>query len=251
MLVLIVENEPKLATHLKELIQNAMPHATFLPGAGSVRETLLLLKSQTPDLVFMDIELADGNAFSIFRETTVKAPVIFTTGFNQYYMNAFENNGVDYLLKPISQEKVSHSIQNYHFKKDLFISSALHEILSRISEPSQKAFRQHFLVKQGQKLIPVRSCEINHFYSERTLIYLVTRDKRKFVINESLSELELQLNPEEFFRLNRKYLVSKSSIVSLDTHVRGQVSVHVHLLEEERIIVSRQQTPVIKEWLVR
>ncbi|MBK6825669.1 MAG: response regulator [Chitinophagaceae bacterium] len=163
MKVLIVENEPLLADHLKDLIKNAVPGTEFFPPTDSIKDTVTTLKKHSPDLIFMDIELMDGNAFSIFLETPVYAPVIFATGFNQYIMNAFDNNGVAYLLKPISQEKVNFAIRNFQSRKSLFISSAFQEILSHINAQKKNTYKNHFLVKHGQKLIPVRTSEINHF----------------------------------------------------------------------------------------
>lgn len=252
MIVLIVENEPLPADQLKDFTRKAAPGTVFLPYATTIRDTVHLLHIHTPDLIFMDIELSDGNAFNIFRETEVKAPVIFTTAFNQHFMSAFEKNGINYLVKPITQDRVNNALKNFASKQSIAVSTALPGILSELFEQQQqRTGKTHFLVKQGQKLIPVRISDINHFCSENTLVYLVTRDKRKYVVSESLSELENMLNPDEFFRMNRKFIIAKTAIHSLDYYSRGQVAINANLLEQEHIIVSRQQTPQLKDWLIR
>lgn len=251
MKILIVENEPLQAAQLQSFVRKAMPKAIFLPVAASIRETVQLLNAQEPDLIFMDIELADGNAFSIFKQIEVRSPVIFTTAFNQYFASAFENNGVDYLVKPVSQDRVTSALHHSVRLKPKHSVQELPVILEKIVEKQPRSYRSYFLVRQGQKYIPIRTADINHFYSENTLVYLVTTDKRKFVMAEALSDLEYMLNPTDFFRMNRKYLLSKKSIHSLDAHTRGQVAVNANLLENERIIVSREQTPLLKEWLIQ
>ncbi|HEY6502962.1 MAG TPA: LytTR family DNA-binding domain-containing protein [Chitinophagaceae bacterium] len=250
MKILIIENEPIHAEQLKSFISNIKDDCSFFPVVTSIRESIILLSTVTPDLIFMDIELSDGAAFDIFRETTVKSPVVFTTAYNQYMTDAFDNNGIAYLLKPIRQEMVEKAFQNLDKTRDMFQPTGRqyqYESLKALQE--KKPYKTQFLVKQGQKLIPVKTTGINHFFYDDSLTYLVTTDKKKFVTDETLSELETILHPDEFFRVNRKFLVSKKAILSLDYHSKGQVAVNVNLVESEKIIVSRQQTPLLKMWL--
>ncbi len=250
MKVLIIENESLSAGQLKEMITEVNPGAEFLPVVPGVKESILVLSSVIPDVIFMDIELSDGTAFDIFDEVSVQSPVVFTTAYNQYITRAFDNNGVAYLLKPIRPEMVKKAFDNLERNRQIFLSqpgvrpySGLKGILA--AEP----FKSRFLVKQGQKMIPVKTEDINHFASDGSIVFLVTTDKRKYVVDKTLSELETILHPADFFRVNRKYLVARDAILSLDYHTKGQVAVNARLLEGEKLVVSRQQTPVFKTWL--
>lgn len=250
MKILIIENEPIHAEQLKNYISHVKNGCSFLPLASSIRESILILSSVTPDLIFMDIELSDGSAFNIFNEIAVKSPVVFTTAYNQYMTEAFDSNGIAYLLKPIREEMVSKAFQNLEKTRNMFHATGSHSIYEEFRKlHAAKQYKSQFLVKQGQKLIPVKTTEINHFFSDDSLVYLVTTDKRKYVTDESLSELEAVLDPHDFFRVNRKFLVSKKAILSLDYHSKGQVAVNMNLMGAERIIASRQQTPLLKMWL--
>lgn len=249
MKIMIIENEPLPAEQLKDYISNIRKDCQILPVVSTVREASSLLNAITPDLIFMDIELSDGTAFDLFRQTKIKSPVVFTTAYHQYITNAFDNNGIAYLLKPIKQEMVKNAFQNLERNREMFYSPGGHS--SKIIEGmvTGKTYKSQFLVKQGQKLIPLKTSDINHFYCDGGLVCLITKDKRKFVTDETLSELEILLNPDDFFRMNRKYLVAKDAVLSLDNYSRGQVSVKINLQDADKIIVSRQQTRLLKSWL--
>lgn len=247
--ILIIENEPASAGQLKDIVSEVRSDCHFLPVSSSVADSVRCLEQNTPDLIFMDIELSDGSAFDIFNEVTVKSPVIFTTAFNEHITRAFDNNGMDYLLKPVNPEMVTKAFRNYERYKSIFGSNKSYDFNFLKKASVNTSYKSQFLVKHGQKLIPVKIADINHFSSDGNLVYLVTQDKRKYVIDENLGELEIILNPSLFFRVNRKFLVAKEAILSLDQYSPGQVSVNVHLLESEKIVVSRQQTKLLKNWL--
>ncbi len=250
MKILIIENEPLPAQELSNLLIEVRKDCDFFPVLSNIRESVQLLSSESPDLIFMDIELSDGIAFDIFRQVKVNSPVVFTTGHQQYITDAFDNNGIAYLLKPIRREMIESAFMNLEKKREMF--SNVNKLLRYGSADTMlnvRSFKSQFLVKHGQKLIPVKTEEINHFICDGGLVCLVTRDNRKYVTDETLSELEMILNPGNFFRMNRKYLISKDAVLSLDNHSKGQVAVKSNLLESEKIIVSRQQTRLLKDWL--
>lgn len=250
MKILIIENETVSAEQLKGCISAVKKECSFLPFAGSIREGLMIAATITPDVIFMDISLSDGRAYQHFRKTTLLTPIIFTASNDQHLAGVVENNGISYIMKPFQQNMIAEAFHYIEKCKQLSTLPFREDILyTQVYPSARQLYKTRFLVKQGQKLIPVKTADINHFCSEDSLVYLVTTDKRKYVVDEPLNELELLLNPADFFRVNRKFIIAKSSILSLDYYSKGQVAVKAGLLEAERIIVSRQQTPLIKMWL--
>lgn len=243
MRILIIDSEPVVAEQLKGYISAVKKECSFLPLAASLQESLQIVTSMTPDVIFMDVDLSYNKAFNLFRKTTFQSPIIFTASNEQHLNGTVENNGITYIMKPFEPNMIEEAFQ--YIEKSRKLSSLPYWD----NNTAQAIYKSRFLVKQGQKLIPVKTSSINHFSSEGSLVYLVTHDKRKYVIDEPLNELDTLLNPADFFRVNRKFIISKEAILSLDYYSKGQVAVRANLLETERIIVSRQQTPILKMWL--
>lgn len=250
MKVLIIEDEPASALSLKNIVARLRPDVEFLPQCSSVKESVYVLNRERPDLIFMDIELSDGISFDIFRTTPVFAPVVFTTAFDQYVLKAFDFNSIAYILKPLDSALVEKAL--FKWERNVYTNPLaqapppLHTLGNLVQAARYKS---QFLVKQGQKLIPVKTSEVNHFVGEDDLVFLVSADRRKYLVDKSLSELEGLLDPNCFFRVNRKFLISRDAIVSLEYYTKGQVLVKSRLLETEKLVASRQQTARLKEWL--
>lgn len=246
MQILIIEDDVHSVDLLKGYILRYRPSCTFLPVCDSVADSVQLLRRERPDLIFMDIELRDGHSFEIFKSVDVISPIVFTTAFDNYLAEAFETNSIGYLLKPFHPLLVEKALNKW--QRNLIAYNGWRELVySEITAP--RKYKSQFLVKLGQKLIPVKTEEINHFIGEDDIVYLVTHEKKKYMIDKALAELESLLDPNHFFRVSRKYILSKTSIHSLEYYTKGQVTVKARLLEAEKIVVSRQQTPLLKEWL--
>ncbi len=244
MKILIVEDEPVNARELSQLIKAYDPVFNILAIIDTIEATVQFLKSQVPDLLFLDIELADGSAFEIFRQIEITCPVVFVTAYDEYALQAFDQNSIAYLLKPITKLKLQEAFEHFRNMKSAVIGSG--EYLKMVNS---LRFKENFLVKFGNQLIPISTSQIAYFYSENTIVYVVSYDNHKYVSNHTLMELEDLLDPKVFFRVNRQYLVHQSSIVSLIPHLKGQVLVRLTHCKDDRIIVSRQRTVQLKTWL--
>ena len=249
MTVLIVEDEILAANQLKRFVKEYDSEINILPVADSIQETVEILLDCKPDLIFMDIQLADGLSFDIFRLADVQSPVIFTTAYDHYAIEAFKVHSVDYLLKPIQLSAVENAFKNFEAKKQFFSNLDQKQNIADSAKSTNQSYKERFLVKVGNKLIPVDEEDINHFFAEDKWTYLVTKSNKKYIVNYTLTELETLLDPGKYFRINRQYTVPKTSILSLETYFKGQVIVKIKLLESEKIMVSRQQTPLLKKWM--
>lgn len=244
MKILIVEDEPVNARELSQLIKSYDPLFEILATLDTIEAAVNFLGTQVPDLLFLDIELADGSAFEIFKQIDITCPVVFVTAYDEYALQAFDQNSIAYLLKPITKVKLEEAFEHFRSMKSAVIGSG--EYLKMVNKPR---YKENFLVKFGNQLIPISINQIAYFYSENMVVYVVSRDNKKYVANHTLMELEELLDPKAFFRVNRQYLVHQSAIVSLAPHLKGQVLVRLLHARDERIVVSRQRTVQLKTWL--
>ena len=210
--IVIIEDEKIAADNLTRMIKELDTSFEIITVIESVNNAVKILPTIEFDLVFMDIHLADGSAFEIMEKTELNEPIIFTTAYDQYVLKAFKYLSIDYLLKPISKEELLSSIKKFqkHFstqsenKIDL---PALQRLLKK-----EDNFKERFLVQVGKKLNPILVEQISHFQSSNKVTYLYTKDKKRFPIDPSLSQLEKELNPNQFFRINRQYIISRTDI---------------------------------------
>lgn len=249
MTILIIERELNIAEQLKTYIREVRNECSFLPYATTMQDSLPMLSASTPDVIFINIELSDPDAFSYLRKLRLMSAIVFTITNEAAIAKTIESNGISYLLKPVQENIVKKVFQDIerNWKSDFLMQGP--DFLRNEKFALKRQYKSGFLVKQSQRLIPVKTSEINHFTTEGSLVCLVTTDKRKYFIDETLNELEQLLNPQDFFRVNRKFILAKGTIRSLDYFTKGQVMVKANLLDSERIAVSRQQTPYLKHWL--
>lgn len=249
MKILIVEDEPVSANELQLLIAQKEPMAHILPLVDTIDQAVLMLGSNSPDLMFLDIELADGSAFEIFEEVEVKCPIIFTTAYSEYAIEAFEHNSVAYLLKPITKEKIDKAFADYVNMKAIFDFGQVKDVIRSIQEaPVHSIYKEGFLVKFGNKLLPIKSVDIAYFFAEDKWVYLITKQNKKYLVNYTLNQLEEVLNPQLFFRLNRQFLITSGVIHTLEPYVKGQVMANLTMGLKPQA-VSRRQTRALKAWL--
>ena len=251
MKLLIVEDEALLAKRLKTLLVKIEPAAEIMGHTSSIATTVHWLQQHpAPDLIFMDIELADGQCFQIFEQVSVKTPIIFTTAYDEFALRAFKLNSIDYLLKPIKEEELKAAIDKWkEIKGDKEHLPDLASLLKELRKEQATNIRDRFLVKQGQKLVPLPISDIALFFSKNTLTFLLTRSGQKFMIDYSLDEIEDSLPPKKFFRANRQFILAHDIISVIHPWFNGKLKLDINLPLEEEIIISRDKAPLFKEWM--
>lgn len=242
---IIVEDEAATARRLQRLISESVFKLDFLGFHESIESTVNFLKSnQAPDLIFMDIELADGNSFKIFELVNVTSPVIFTTAYDEYALKAFKVNSVDYLLKPINVDELNQALKKWDSTNS--IEPDWSTILSSI-QPN-KRYKERILITQGDKLIPISVSQILLFRAEDKAVFINTTDAKSILIKDTLEELSKSINPEVFFRVNRSFLVNRSAILNASLHFNGKLKLTIRDYENEEVMVSRDKANEFKVW---
>ncbi len=252
--VLIAEDETLAAERLQELLQQCAPEAIVLDQVDSVSEAVAFLrKAKSIDLLLLDIQLADGKSFEIFEKIDIDVPVIFTTAYDQYAIHAFKFHSVDYLLKPIQQDDLRQALsklKKFSFPKGSgsIDINALKELLNKTS----KSYKERFMIKTGNKLQYKPTSEISYFFAEGKEAYLVTKNEnRKFLIDHTLEDLESLLDPREFFRISRKFIIHVDSIREIKGSVSTRLEVKLNQGCEYDLAVSRDRAQELKAWLDR
>lgn len=248
---LIIEDEPALAKRLANLIAEIEPEAELLGMIDSVEEVVKwLVANSHPDLLFMDIQLADGLSFDIFKQVEIKTPVIFTTAFDNYAIQAFKVNSVDYLLKPINREELKIAIEK--FKQAGFQKNSAGFDLSKLAsllKGEQKKHLQRILVKFGSKLKAIGIEEIACFYTENKTVYLHTFSNDRYPVDERLDGLEQSLNPDQFFRLSRTAIINFGAIENMYAYSKSRVNVELKKPLTLSFVSSTERSANFKEWL--
>ncbi|GAF04123.1 LytR/AlgR family response regulator transcription factor [Saccharicrinis fermentans] len=253
MQVLIVEDEPLAATHLTLLIKECDQDVEVLDVLDSVDGAEAWLKSNShPPLIFMDVHLGDGICFEIFKRVPISSFIIFTTAYDQYALQAFKVNSVDYLLKPLTRENVSDALMKYQKfskkKDDLVLKPDISKLLDTIQNiPSQ--YKERFVVKVGAHIRPVYTKEIACFYSHEKASYLLTQTGRNYLIDFALDKLQDMLDPKKFFRISRKYIVSLSAIEDVIVQGPSRLKIKIVAGTNEGVMVSRERIKEFKCWL--
>lgn len=247
MKVLIIEDEAPAYRRLEKLIRESDPSAEVVGIIQSVKEGIAWFKvNPSPDLIFSDIQLADDLSFTIFRQLNITIPIIFITAFDEYAINAFKFYSIDYLLKPVSADDLKNSLIKY---KNMHRSSSLNNFDELFSRLVEKKYRERMLVYSGDSLIPVSCSNIAYFVSEDGTTILVTTDNKKYCVGESLDTLEAELNPKDFFRANRQYLVSSKSIHKIYNFGNQKLKLTLNHSGDEGIIISKLKATAFKNWL--
>ncbi len=255
--ILIIEDEAPAARRLAGLVQMARPLAKLLGPIDSIESAVLFFEnSPAPNLIFMDIQLADGLSFDIFSKTTVAAPVIFTTAFDQYMLRAFKVHSVDYLLKPIGEEELAAALDKFdrYFldkKKGgepaAFDPLFMEKMIQNLQKPT---FKERFLVKTGQTLGYLPVGEVAYFFSEDSLTFAQSSEK-KFILDQPLDQIEGLLDPSKFFRISRKLIVSIGAVAKIHTHLNGRLKLDILPKMRDDVFVSRERVGEFKGWLDR
>ncbi|WP_026463578.1 LytR/AlgR family response regulator transcription factor [Adhaeribacter aquaticus] len=249
--VIIIEDEELAAKRLETMILKADNSIKILAKLESIEESVDWLKSNNePDLIFLDIHLEDGISFSIFEKVKVSSPIIFTTAFDEYAIKAFKLKSVDYLLKPVTQEELEQSITKYREWVSPQNSSPLdmHALYEMIQHRTPQ-FRSRFSIVAGQKIKTVGIEEIAYFHAEEGVVCLVTDKKVKYPLDLSLDQLNDQLDPKEFFRINRQYIVKLSAIENIHVYPKSKLQVELQPSAPGEVFVSLDKVTKFKDWL--
>ena len=248
--ILIVEDEPLAAAQLAALIAGIKPNANILSVCDTIESTIQWIENNDqPDLAFFDIHLGDGLSFEIFKKTKFNAPIIFTTAYDKYTLQAFKVNSVDYLLKPIDKSELQEAITKFERTSASSTPFSDEQLQSILNSILHKEYKQRFLVKIGTHLKAVHSEEIAFFYSFQKGTYLKTSDNKNYLLDQSLETVEELVNPEEYFRINRKYIVALKAINDVSIYSNSRLKLKVHGAEEDDFFVAREKVKVFKQWL--
>lgn len=247
MKILLIEDEIPAARQLQKLLLEQRPAFQVIDTLDSVESAVRWFQTfPAPDLVFMDIQIADGLSFDIFRQAEIKSPVIFTTAFDHYAVQAFKVNAIDYLLKPIDPEDLGRALQKLE-SRTTPTSGFDFEMLTQYFRKEQ--YKERFLVKSGQQLAFVATQDIAYFRSSDGLTQAFTSSGKKYFIENTLEELERLLNPREFFRISRSMTLRIDSIARIHPHLNGRLKLEVTPTAPEDIFVSRERAGEFKTWL--
>ena len=253
MKVLIVEDETPAAEKLERLIKQYDPDIQICGWFDTIEKTVRWLEdiNNTVDLIFLDIQLADGISFEIFNRTQVNSPVIFTTAYNEYAIDAFKVNSIDYLLKPIAYEDLYRSMTKLESLRES-LPTVKHRIqfeeLSQALSNLQKNYKTRFMVKVGDHIRSVTTNNISLFFAEGRTVFLLTNQGKRFVIDYKLEELESLLELERFFRVSRSFIVNINAIRDVIMYSNSRLKVQLDQEFEKEIIVSREKVSQFKTW---
>jgi two-component system LytT family response regulator len=253
MKLLIVEDESPALSRITKLLKEIDSRIQILATADSIEAACAAFEKNTDfDLALMDIELADGQSFDIFKRTHVYCPVIFTTAYDEFALKAFKVNSIDYLLKPIDKNELKEAIEKFKstqtFKPSALVQQQMEALLQQL-KPVQLGFKNRFLIKTGTKLISVPIVDIAYFHATDKMVYLHTVKNEKYIIDQSLDELISTLDPALFFHLNRQFIAHINSIKTVNAYFNGKLKVEINPPVNEDILVSRDRATEFKKWL--
>jgi len=250
MKALLLEDEPYAVQQVQSLLAETAPEINLIAVLDSIQSTVEWFSAHSPpDLVFMDVHLADGSCFEIFSHININTPVIFITAYDQYALEAFRVNGLDYLLKPLKKKDLERSLERFY---EILSKKSGHEDYDRIArEILQKTgqYQKRLLIRYGQKISIIAISDVAYFYAESKDTFICNFDKRHYPADQNLEQLQQILSPEEFFRVNRKILINIKAITSMTSYSRSRIKLHLDPPFEEDVIVSTERTPSFKNWL--
>lgn len=246
---LIIEDESAALANLTELLQEFNSEVEVKATLGTVEESIQYLQSEPPvHLIFSDVQLSDGLSFSIFEATRTRIPVIFVTGYDQFVMNAFEYNGIDYLLKPVNRQELEKALRKYHQLQEHFGQSTAP--LDNLVEYINKKRKTRLIVRKGLENISLRLEDIVLFFTENKVVYVIDSQGKKFMTEKNLGELEKELDPSLFFRVNRQYIVHINYIKGFKSFEKVKLKVDLALPDlAHQIIISQETAPEFRRWI--
>lgn len=248
--ILIIEDEEPASKRLWKMIKEIDPSAELLDSVVSVTSAVSWFdENDSPDLIFSDIQLADGTSFDIFKAIKITCPIIFITAYDQYAIEAFKVNSIDYLLKPLKKEELQVAMEK--FQKTRTANNPSFDItkLLQAYSPLQQSYKKRFIVRYGEHIKTIQTDEIAYFYTEDKVTFLTTYEGRRFAIDFNLDNLETLLEPKLFFRINRQFLISINSITEMFAYSKSRVLIKLKPATKQETIVSTERSADFKAWL--
>jgi len=256
MKVLIIEDESATARRLQKLLLEIDPDAEVLAIHESIAQTVTWLsKHGEPDLMFMDINLSDGLSFGVFEEIEVNCPVIFTTAYDQYAIQAFKVNSIDYLLKPVNKENLAESLRKFnklqHASKENTITIEKLDIakLARALGIQKPDYMKRLVVRYGEVIKAIEIKDVAYFYSDEKIVFMSLKEGKTYPVDFTLDHLEMRLDPELFFRINRKFLINYHAIGKMISYSKSRIKITLDPPCELEAISSTERSGDFKEWL--
>ncbi|WP_299551599.1 LytTR family DNA-binding domain-containing protein [Seonamhaeicola sp.] len=250
MKVLIIEDEKPSARRLQRMLDKLGIEAETM--LHSVEESIAWFReNQHPDLIFLDIQLSDGLSFEIFEAIKIKSAIIFTTAYDEYALQAFKLNSIDYLLKPIDSEELKNAVKQYqeNAPEKQAVTLDFSDIKKLLVNPLDRDYKKRFSVKVGQHLKLINVDDIECFYSENKGTYLHTSEGRNYLMDKTLEQLEDELEPHTFFRINRKFFVNINAIKDMVSYTNSRLQIKLHSYNEQDVIVARERVKDFRAWL--
>lgn len=248
MKVLILEDESRAANQLERVLKNVAPEAVVVGKLETIEEAVNFLNTKpSPDLVLSDIQLADGLSFEIFAQVQLNCPIVFTTAYDQYAIEAFRTNGIDYLLKPVSEERLTAALGKL---RRLSPQVSLADLMGLVQPAAQvQTYKSRFLVKVGDEIKSIPISEIRAFFSLEKATFLLTNQGRRYVLDQTMDQVERQLEPVGWFRISRKYIVGFQSWDHIYAWTNSRFKLVLKGIDDQEVIVSRDRVSGFKEWL--
>ena len=248
--IIIIEDEKPAARLLQRKIEKLGLQVNTL--LHSVEESIIWFRNNShPDLIFLDIQLSDGLSFELFEQIEIKSAVIFTTAYDEYALRAFKLNSIDYLLKPIDEDELSTAISKFknQFQKNSISSLDFEAIKRMLVNPVEKEYKTRFSVKIGQQIKVISIDEIECFYSENKGTYIHTLDNRNYLTDVTLEVLETEINPRDFYRVSRKFIISLKAIKEIQMYSNSRLKISLNSYSEDEIILARERVSEFKNWI--
>jgi DNA-binding LytR/AlgR family response regulator len=251
MKILLIEDEDPAAKRLQKMLKEIVPEADVSENIVSISSVVNWFKKNAPpDLIIADIQLSDGLSFEIFKQVEISCPVIFTTAYDQYAIEAFKVNSIDYLLKPIKKEELSNAIAKYQKLKPAvqLPSIDINQLLKSFSAPAHE-YKKRFAVRYGEHIKTIKIEDVAYFHTEDKINFLTTKEGRRYAIDFNLDALEAMLDPKTYFRINRQYIISISSIAEMFAYSKSRVLIKLNPAAKHETIVSTERSSDFKLWL--
>lgn len=247
---LIIEDEKPAARRLSRLLEARGVNVSYM--LHTVSESIAWFSDhEPPDLIFLDIQLSDGLSFEIFDAVSVDSPIIFTTAYDEYALQAFKLNSIDYLLKPIDEEELDAALKQYEQVNPASrpVQMAFEDIRKLLGNPIERTYKKRFTARVGPHIKIIHADEVECFYSENKGTYAATTEGRSYLLDTTLEQLEQELSPEVFFRVSRKFYVHINHIADIIAYTNSRLKVKLNRFRDHEIIVSRERVKDFKLWL--
>jgi len=250
MKVLILEDEKAAAENLKFLLTRLNPSIVVVKVIDTISGAVeFFQKENTIELAFFDIHLADGISFEIFEKVQINVPIVFTTAYDEYALKAFKVNSIDYLLKPIDEDELREALVKYNRTQRSAPSNQQFQEMLQILQTEKKKYKSTYLVHQRDTLVPLGVDQIAYFTIDMGTVKAISFDKNEYVIDKNLEDIEMEIDPDHFFRANRQFIVQRKAVENLQLYFNGKLILNLNPKPSEQVIVSKIKAPRLKDWI--